>query len=517
MILGTGKGLTPMNCIKPRGSSNVTEEKEVFVVRLEGKDIKSVSGKVKGIIHNFIDHTHKFDGAEFSMHRRDGWIKVSGVNEAILTEALDNAKANLARYDRFDYEIVREEPAEEDLQTTVTTITTEEELNRRFAIWTQQAQKKWDLQEQGYQKELSRLQTEIQGFDQQKKGLLELTRREKERAEGLQNSYNEIYALYDKLTAERVQPPAEAAKLWVSDWSKVAKKTDEELGKAGFSGRLKEVPDLLNFTLDSLRSLIEKQVPPGTTVPNDLAGIEAIAKVGTWEDTDAYKSLAGDCQRAKNEMRYVEDIKEGKVKVPDSLKETFIKAVNIERNQRIVAEFEAKEREYHQKNAAATQISSLLQRYRIAEAARGMRANMTRDKPFPVVLTCHKLGGKWSLELLLPSSDGIVRDSYSECVKNASEDAGLRNREDKAVENLVSISWLLPGNVQSWKEAAKKQDQFAYDFASSFKGCPLQMLGVQMRMTKMMDVTPPVERVELKLPSHDDDAEAKPTKESRIT
>jgi len=516
-MLGIGKGLTPMNCIKPRGSGDMVGEKEVFVVRLEGKDIKSVSGKVKGRIQDFINHTHRFDGAEFSMHRRDGWIKVSGVSEEILTEALDNAKANLARYDRFDYEIVREEPVEEEHQTTLAGPATEEELYKRFAIWTEQAQKKWDLAEQGYQKELSRLGAEIQGFDQQKKGLLELTRREKERAEGLQKSYDEIYALYEGLTAERVQPPAEAAMLWVSDWSRVAKKIDEELGRAGFSGRLKEVPDLLNFTLDSLRSSVEKQVPPGTTVPNDLAGIEAIAKVGTWEDTETYRSLAEDCQRSKNEIRYVEDIKEGKVQVPDSLKDTFIKAVNIERNQRIVAEFEAKEREYHQKNAAATQISALVQRYRIAEAVRGMRANMTREKPFPVVLTCHKFGGKWSIELLLPASDGVVRDSYAECVKNASEDAGLRNREDKASENLVSISWLLPGNIQGWKEASKKHDQFAFEFASTFKGCPLQMLGVQMKMTKMMDVTPPTERVELKLPSHDDDTKAEPAQEHRIT
>ena len=515
-MLGIGKGLTPMNCIKPRGNSDMAGENEVFVVRLEGKDIKSVSGKVKGRIQDFIDHTHRFDGAEFSMHRRDGWIKVSGVSEEVLTEALDNAKANLARFDRFDYEIVREEPAEEERQTTVAPITTEEELNRRFAIWTQQAQKKWDLLEQGYQKELSRLQTEIQGFDQQKKGLLELTSREKERAEGVQRSYNEIYALYEKLTAERVQPPAEAAKLWVSDWSRVAKKIDEELGRAGFSGRLKEVPDLLNFTLDSLRSSVEKQVPPGTTVPNDLPGIEAIAKVGTWEDTPTYRSLTQDYHRAKNEMRYVEDIKEGKVQVPDSLKETFIKAVNTERNHRVVAEFEAKEREYHQKNAAATQISALLQRFRVAEAIRGMRANMTREKQFPVVLTCHKFGGKWSLELLLPASDGVVRDSYAECVKNASEDAGLRNREDKASENLVSISWLLSGNIQGWKEASKKQEQFAFEFASTFKGCPLQMLGVQMKMTKMMDVTPPTERVEIKLPTHEDDTKAETTKEHRI-
>ena len=510
---GTGKGLTPMNCIKPRGKSDMAGEKEVFVVRLEGKDIKSVSGKVKGRIQDFINHTHRFDGAEFSMHRRDGWIKVSGVSEDVLTEALDNAKANLARFDRFDYEIVPEEPAEEEHQTTIAPITTEEELNRRFAIWTQQAQKKWDLQEQGYQKELSRLQTEIEGFDQQKKGLLELTSREKERVEGLQKSYNEIYGLYEKLTAERVQPPAEAAKLWVSDWSRVAKRIDEDLGRAGFGGRLKEVPELLNFTLDSLRFSVEKQAPPGTTVPNDLAGIEAIAKVGTWEDTETYRSLAEDFQRAKNEIRYVEEIKEGKVLVPDSLKDTFIKAVNIERNQRSVAEFEAEEREYHQKNAAATHISALLQRYRIAEAIRGMRANMTGEKPFPVVLTCQKLGGKWALELLLPASDGAVRDSYAECVKNAIEDAGLRNREDKASENLVSISWRLPGNIQSWKDASKKQEQFAIEFASTFKGCPLQMLGVQMKMTKMMDVTPPTERVELKLPSHDEDIKVEPAKE----
>jgi hypothetical protein len=290
----------------------------------------------------------------------------------------------------------------------------------------------------------------------------------------------------------------------------VAKKIDEELGRAGFSGRLKELPELLNFTLDSLRSSVEKQVPAGTTVPNDLPGIEAIAKVGTWEDTDIYRSSAEDCQRAKNEIRYVEDIKEGKVQVPDSLKDTFIKAVNIERNHRIIAGFEAKETEYHQKNAAATHISVLLQRYMIAEAIRGMRANMSKEKPFPVVLTCHKLGGKWSLELLLPASDGVVRDSYAECIKNASEDAGLRNREDKASENLVSKSWLLPGNIQSGKEASKKQDQFAFEFASTFKGCPLQLLGVQMRMTKMMDVAPSTERVELRLSSHDEDGETEP-------
>jgi len=505
-----------MNHFRGRGGSDMAGEKEIFVVRLEGKDIKSVSGKVKGIIQNFIDHTHKFDGAEFSMHRRDGWIRVSGVSEEVLTEALDNAKANLARFDRFDYEIVREEPAEEELQTTVTTITTEEELNREFAIWTQQAQNKWKLQEEGYQGELARLQAEIQGFDEQKRGLLELIRREKVKTEGLQKDHDDIYALYERLTAERVQPPAEAAKLWVSDWSKVAKKIDEELGRAGFSGRLKEVPELINFTLDALKSSVEKRMPACTTIPNDLPGIEAIAKVGTWEDTDTYRSLAEDFQRAKNEIRYVEEIKEGKVQVPDSLKDTFIKAVDIERNQRTVAEFEATEREYHQKNAAATQISALLQRYRIAEAVRGMRANMTREKPFPVVLTCHKLGGKWSLELLLPSSEGVVRDSYAECVKNASEDAGLRNREDKASENLVSISWLLSGNIQGWKEASKKQEQFAFEFASTFKGCPLQMLGVQMKMTKMMDVTPPTERVELKLPSHDNDANAKPTEERTI-
>ena len=492
------------------GGFDMAGEKETFIVRLEGKDIKSVSGKVKGRIQDYISHTHKFDGAEFSMHRRDGWIKVSGVSEEILTEALENAKANLARYERFDYEIISEEPEEDEDQTTVTTITTEEELDKRFAIWTQQAQKKWDLLEQGYLKELSRLQTEIQGFDQQKKGLLELTRREKERAEGLQKSYDEIYALYERLTAERVRPPAEAAKLWVSDWSKVVKRIEDELTAAGFDGRFKEIPELLNFTVDSLRSSVEKKVPAGVEVPHDLPGIEAIALVGSWEDTDTYKSLAHNYQRAKSEIQYIEDIKQGKVQVPESLKETFIKAVDLEKNNQIIAGFEAKERDHHKRNAAANQISAMVQRYRVAEAIRRLKASLKTENPFPVVLDCHKHDGKWTLQLLLPASEGTVQESYSECVKNAVEDSGLRSREDQASENLVSISWLLPGSVQSWKDASKKQDQFAFDFANTFKGCALQMLGVRMRMTKMMDVIPPTERVELKLPSHDNQAEVEP-------
>jgi len=482
----------------------LTDGEKTFLINLSGKELKVVTGKVKGRIQDHIRNTHKFQNAQYLTYRTEGCIRVDGVPEPMLREALQKAQNNLLPEFRFTFDIseLEEDGEGPEAENEGTDAHIEEEVERRFRFGMEQAQRSWDDRIKGYETEMSRLTGEVSVLESTRDQLIRLNDQEKERNASLQRSYSELSSLVSRLSAERVRPPVEAGRLWVGDWSRVAERFEGDLHKTGFSGKAKDVPGTMNFDTDALRTAVKKLLPSGTDVPTDLASIEEISKVRTWEDTDAYKSISAEYRRAKTEADYVDSLASGKIQMPDSLKENFMKSVDLEGNRKIVTQFEAREKEYHLKNAAAGDISALVQRHRTGEALRGLRATMSKEKPLPAILLCHRPGTKWVLELLLPASKGLVRATYTDCIEKAAEEVGLRNPEFKESENLVSVAMMLSGNVTGWKEASKKQEQFAAALTNSFRGCPLQALGIHLWMTKMMDVPPSTEKIELKPDAH---------------
>lgn len=482
----------------------MAEGEKTYLINLSGKELKVVTGKVKGRIQDHIRNTHKFHNAQYLTYRTEGCIRVDGVPEAMLREALQKAQSNLLPEFRFTFDI--SEPKEDDegqeAENGGTDTHIEEEIGRRFQIGMEQAQREWGDRVKGYEAEISRLTGEMSTLEGTRDQLIRLNDQEKERNASLQRSYSELSSLVSRLSAERVRPPVDAGRLWVGDWSRVAERFEDDLRKAGFSGKAKDVPETMIFDTEALRTAVRKLLPSGADVPTDLVSIEEISKVRTWEDTDAYRSISVEYRRAKTEADYVDSLASGKIHMPDSLRENFMKSVDLEGNRRIITQFEAREKEYHLKNAAAGDISVLVQRHRTGEALRSLRATMSKEKPLPAILLCHRPGAKWVLELLLPSSKGLVRATYTDCIEKVAEEIGLKDPEFKESENLVSAVMTLSGNVTGWKDASKKQEQFAAALTNSFRGCPLQALGVHLRMTKMMDVPPSTEKMELKPDAH---------------
>lgn len=479
----------------------IPDKELTFIVEINGKDLKSVTGRVKGRIQEYIKNRCRITGADFSTHRKEGQIIVKGVPEATLKEALDHARSDLLPYSRFDYEITRADlsaMAEAGIERAEAE---EEKVRKQYAFGIKQMQEKMEEERKGYESEIERLFSEIRRLEEENKDLRELVKKEKEHAQALQRSKDDVYAMYEKLTAERVKPPGEACRIWVGDWTKVAERIEDEIAKTDFSGHAKEVPQLLLMTIDDLASVVRRYVPAGEEVPRDLGAIEALANVRPWESTSDYQSFVQDYMRAKEELQFVQDIKEGRAAVPESLRDAVLKTVDVEKNQRIIRTFEEKEKEYKQKSAAAADIQQALTKYLTAEALRGLKAGMSKERPMPVVLICDRAKERWLTNILLPASKGFVYESYMECIERAAEQAGLKFLDEKMAENLVSLSYALPGNVKSWKDASRKQEQLASELLDAFRGCSLYTLGVRMRLTKLMDVPSLYEPLQVALPS----------------
>ena len=463
----------------------MAEETGALVIRLTGKELANVTGKVKGMIQNTIKTTHKYPDAEFSTHRREGWIRTHGVPIEVLKEAVLRAQSSLLPHNRFDFDIVAEDSTEEKVSQEP-----EEEAHKLFVLWMEQAQRGWKEQAQGYEQEIANIQKDSQQLKKDKDNLLQLMRQEKESASRLQASYNEVSALLERLSAERVQPPYEAGRLWVGDWSIVAVRLERELAKMGLTTKLSEANDLLGFDLDSLWLCVKKEIGEGIDLPKELAAIEQLSQANTWEESDKYLSLVKEYERAKAEIEYVQAIKEGKAVIPDSLVETFIKAVDLENNRRIAFEFEAEEAAFRQRTASSGRVAQLIERHRVAEALRTFRANLQNEKPTPGLLTCDRLENKWRLSLLLPASEGVLSAALRDCVRKTSDAAEVKISEEKRQENILNFSMVIPGSVQTWKDASRKQERFALDFVKSFVDCGFHALGLRLALTKIMEVSP---------------------------
>ena len=127
---------------------------------------------------------------------------------------------------------------------------------------------------------------------------------------------------------------------------------------------------------------------------------------------------------------------------------------------------------------------------------------MTKERPLPVIIACDQRDGNWMTRVALPSAEGFIHDSYTECIRDAAKEAGLKRPDITDSDSLTDMILQMPGNVKSWKDASRRHEVFTWELGSQFKKCPLNLLGIRVKMTKMMDLVPPTNPVEVDLPSH---------------
>jgi hypothetical protein len=292
------------------------------------------------------------------------------------------------------------------------------------------------------------------------------------------------------MSAERVQPPFEAGKLWVGDWSAIAMRLEREFSKLGLGSRMPEIGDILAFDLDALWSSVKKEIGEDVNLPRDILAIEQLSQANTWEESERYRLLIKEYQRAKTEIDYVQSIREGKSNVPASLVESIIKAVDLENDRRLAFEFEAEEAAFRKRTASSGRVAELLDRFRVAEAARTLRGSLQAEKPLPALLHCERAESKWQLHLLIPASEGAFSANLRDCLRKACEVAEVKISQERRQESIINILMTIPGSVQSWKDASRRQERFALEFARSFKESSLHKLGLQMNLSKLMEVSP---------------------------
>lgn len=465
----------------------VEDKQNSFLVKITGKDAAVLMSRIKGYVRDRVKMTHKYPDAVYSAGTKDGkeiWLRVQGVPKDVLNDALEKCQSSLLPNNRVDFEILVDEG-----QVVPEANEVEEEAHRLFSFWIQESQRGYADTIKGYEAEIARQSKETQQLNKEKDALQLQIRLEKDRTTKLLESFNQASSLLQKMSAESVRPPLQAGKLWVGNWSVVAARLEQQIGETGFSGGPSDIKSFLAFDLQALRASVQKEVGDSGEVPENLEGMEALAKVGTWEETEEYRSLAPEYERAASEDQFIQQIREGHVQVPDSLKERLINTVDVEHNKRVMFEFESKETVYRTMTSASGRVSTLVARFKTAEALRNTQARIISEKLIPAMISCHRDSNKWKLEVLLPSSDGMMSGYLKECVFEACKAEDLRKVAEGRMENFIQIDVVLPGNVSNCKDACKRQESLALEFARRFNAGGLHELGLRLNLFNIAEVT----------------------------
>jgi len=465
----------------------VEDKRNSFLVKITGKNASVLMNRIKGYVRDRVKMAQKYSDAAYSAGMKDGkeiWLRVQGVPKDVLNDALEKCQSSLLPNNRVDFDILVDEG-----QVVPEANNVEEEAQRLFSFWIQESNRGYAETIKGYEAEIARQSKETQQLNKEKDALQLQIRQEKDRTTKLLESFNQASSLLQKMSSESVRPPLQAGKLWVGDWSVVAARLEQEIGETGFSGGLSDIKNYLAFDLQALRAGVKKEVGDSGEVPENLEGIEALARVGTWEETGEYRSLAPEYERAASEDQFIQQIREGHVQVPDSLKEKLISTVDVEHNKRVMFEFESKETAYRTMTSASGRVSALVARFKAAEALRGTQTKIIGEGPIPVMVSCHKDSNKWKLEVLLPSSDGMMSSYLKECVLEACKEEDLRKVAEERMENFIQIDVVLPGTVSSCKDACKRQESLALEFARRFNAGGLHELGLRLNLFNIAEVT----------------------------
>lgn len=449
---------------------------EELVVQVSGKDLESVTGRVKGILQAHVRATHKYEGATFDVHRREGSIVVRGVPRSVVEAGLKSARAKLLPQRHFTYEI-EEATAAGDAEDPHAL------AEAMFVQWTETTQKEWEERAAQFERDIAKLTTENNKLRQEAQNLKELRRQDAEQLASLKRSYDEVSRLIERISEERSQSPLEMADRWVEDWSVNAMTFEQELGQLldgdGLGGA-----DLIQFDFPALRKAVARATG-ASSAPETLEEVEALIVGRSWEESEEYARLRPEYERARAELEYLEAVERGDVPMPESLREKLFGSVDEKAIRKVIEEFGALERVHAQKTAESDRIADLSDQYGRAERLRTLMAE--NDATIPAVVACRDSGGGWYVEIRLPRSDGgVLRPGLQELAQDVVAKGAGRKPEVVEDEGLVRVGARLAGKYKSWKDASRVQETVCLELGRQFESTPLASIGFRLNPVKVM-------------------------------
>ncbi len=453
---------------------------EEYVIRLEGKDLTSLTGSVKGILQGYVRSTHKYENAAIDIHRREGTILVKGVPQNVIEEGLRVAQGRLVPEKRFTYEV---EAAERLTRPEQPSVDPEAKTAARYESMLEIERKQFGQQIAGYEGELHRLTTEGDDLRRKMSTLAELRRQDQEQLTSLKKSYDELSRLLERVTGERARSPLDMADSWVSDWSASARQLDQKISES-VGDEWPAVEPLLKFDATALREAIRSEAPTDP-VPEDVDALERLGSASTWEDTDGYRRLRPAYEKAKSERDYIDSLEAGDVVMPDALKETLLKAVDRAALDSAILQYEGEKAAHRERTAASNRISQLVHRYKRAESLRRLLGG--RENMVPVAVVCRSGEEGYRIESIFPRSDGpTLRATLEQVVERAVHEGADRTPEVVEEEAVIRVGARMSGKYKGWKEASRQQEVACLQLARAFRDSPLHALGFRLDAVKVM-------------------------------
>jgi len=453
---------------------------ETHLIRIEGKDLTSVTGSVKGTLQSYVRNTHKYDGAEIDLHRREGTILVKGVPRTVLEEGMRFTQSKLLPDKRFTYSVEAvsaPHPSEPDHEAA------EARIETRYVKMMEVQRKEWEQQVAGYEGELRRLTGEADDLRRKLTTVNELRRQDQDQAASLKKSYDELSRLLERVTGERARSPLEMADAWVGDWSVTARQLDQKLAEA-VGDEWPAVDSLLQFDPAALRGAVEGE---GVleTVPDDVGELERLVNAPPWEDTEESGALGPAYEKAKVERDYIEALDAGTVQMPEALRQTLLGAVDRSSLDTAIRAYEDAKTAHSNRTAASNRIQELVQRFRRAESLRALLGG--KERTIPVAVVCRDAEDGYRIESIFPRSDGVtLRASLDEVAREAIAEAAERSPDLVAEEAIVRVGAQMSGKYKEWKDTSRQEERACLVLGRAFKNTPLYTLGFRLNVIKVM-------------------------------
>ncbi|MFQ6060446.1 MAG: hypothetical protein ACE5KV_03995, partial [Thermoplasmata archaeon] len=406
-------------------------------------------------------------------------IEVENVDRGFLEDAVRKAISSKTVFKRLDYEI-------EEILEVVDEFPQKESDEEKFKHWVEVAQKQWDKKKGRFMQQIKRLEEEKRKLQEEKEALAELRRQDEKRYAELQRSHEAVSKMLDTLAKGRVRDPSQACSDWVGDWMVTARRVESQLADSVGDMLPHEVSDLLSRTEESILKKASRELALESGGVEELS---ALADGTTWEETEQYKKMIDGYNTALEEMKYLEEIRSGRVEVPPTVVDIVTKEIAEEEKRRVIAEFESARERFSVQSEKAERASSYLRELERVGKLRELVPQFRKFKSLPLAIICGNKGRKWFCDVLFPygEEEGFVETVMDDIAFNTLRRHCQKVPERERTESVCICKAPVPGKYRSWKDVSRFQEKVQGTLMDGLKRSVLSDLGISWVISKVMN------------------------------
>lgn len=450
-----------------------------FVVRLSGRNAVEMILGFKGSVQSIIRRSGKYPNARLNAHKKERTIEIAGVDGRFLKETFEKVKFSKTGFKRLDYEI-------EKVEETPVEVTPEKYAEERYKHWVESTQKEWKKKEKRFRIQIVELSDDKKAAEEEKETLAGLLKEEQKRYKDLHKSLEKITKKIDKLERDKVKDLTIACHGWVGSWMVDALKLESSI--------LDSMGDISHETLAGLaiterNALIKEACKELKLKPASMKTLQSLADETPWRKTKEYQRLKSNYDIAIEEKEYVNSIKTGKTKVPQTVIDVVLKEIDEDRNTKTIEEFETKKEKFQARSKRRGKAASFLQEIELVSRVDGLMSELSDLKNLPIALTCLPMDEEWVCRVMIPHGNegGFVETAINQIVARTLKRHCHTDPEMHREDSVCIYAATVPGKYKSFKEVSRLQERVFVSLGEEMFESVFTPLGVPWKIAKVME------------------------------